>query len=80
MPSWLIWAALKSNELSLPFDRISLEMIYRGLYHFSVAYDKGKAEYPIKYFAAKENQDLKVVKALRKTVSKPDLSPFPAPS
>ncbi|MEH2150878.1 MAG: hypothetical protein V7K63_22730, partial [Nostoc sp.] len=33
-----------------------------------------------KYFAAKENQDLGVVKALRKPVSKLDLSPFPAPS
>jgi hypothetical protein len=56
------------------------EMIFRGLYHFSVAYDKGNADNPIKYFAAKENQDLGVVKALRKPASKLDLSPFPAPS
>ncbi|ABA25235.1 hypothetical protein Ava_C0147 (plasmid) [Trichormus variabilis ATCC 29413] len=35
---------------------------------------------PIKYFAAPENQDLGVVKALPKPVSKLDLSPFPAPS
>ncbi len=55
-------------------------MIFRGLYHFSVAYDKGKADHLIKYFAAKENQDLGVVKALRKPVSKLDLSPFSAPS
>ena len=84
--TWLFYAVLVdlgdavADELSLPFDRISLEMIFRGLYHFSVAYDKGKADDPIKYFAAKENQDLGVVKALRKTVSKLDLSPFPAPS
>ena len=52
-------------------------MIFRGFYHFSVAYDKGNADDPIKYFAAKENQDLGVVKALRKPVSKLDLSPFP---
>lgn len=84
--TWLFYAVLVdlgdavADELSLPFDRISLEMIYRGLYHFSVAYDKGKADDPIKYFAAKENQDLGVVKALRKPVSKLDLSPFPAPS
>ena len=45
--------------------------------HFSVAYDQGKATDPIKYFAAKENQDLGVVKALRKPVPKLDLSPFP---
>ena len=32
-----------ADKLSLPFDRISLEMIYRGLYHFSVAHQKGKA-------------------------------------
>jgi hypothetical protein len=54
-------------------------MIYRGLYHFSVAYDKGKANDPINYFAAKENQDLGIVKALRKPVAKLDLSPFPLP-
>jgi len=33
-----------ADELSLPFDRISLEMIYRGLYHFSVAQERGKAD------------------------------------
>lgn len=84
--TWLFYAVLVdlgdavADELSLPFERISLEMIFRGLYHFSVAYDKGKAKDPIQYFAAKENQDLGVVKALRKPVSKLDLSPFPAPS
>lgn len=45
--TWLFYAVLVdlgdavADELSLPFDRIYLEMIYRGLYHFSVAYDKG---------------------------------------
>ncbi|CDN09995.1 hypothetical protein RintRC_6741 [Richelia intracellularis] len=29
-----------ADELSLPFDSISFEMIYRGLSHFSVAYQK----------------------------------------
>ncbi len=84
--TWLFYAVLVdlgdavADELALPFDRISLEMIFRGLYHFSVAYDKGNADDPIKYFAAKENQDLGVVKALRKPVFRLDLSPFPAPS
>lgn len=55
-------------------------MIFRSLYYFSVAHDKGKADDPVKYFAAKENQDLGVVKALRKPVFKLNLSPFPAPS
>ena len=81
--TWLFYAVLVdlgdalADELSLPFDRISFEMVYRGLYHFSVAYDKGRATDPVKYFAAKENQDLGVVKALRKPVPKLDLSPFP---
>ncbi len=83
--TWLFYAVLVdlgdaiADELSLPFDRISLEMIYRGLYHFSVAYAQGKATDPVKYFTAKENQDLGVVKALRKPVPKLDLSPFPLP-
>ena len=83
--TWLFYAVLVdlgdavADELSLPFDRISLEMLYRGLYHFSVAYDKGKATDPVKYFAAQENHDLDVVKALRKPVPKLDLSPFPVP-
>lgn len=84
--TWLFYAVLVdlgdavADELSLPFDRISLEMIYRGLYHFSVAYDKGNADDPIQYFAAQENQDLGVVKALRKPVPKLNLSPFFAPT
>ncbi len=82
--TWLFYAVLVdlgdaiADELALPFDRISLEMVYRGLYHFSVAYDKGKATDPVKYFAAKQNQDLGVVKQERKHVPKLDLSPFPS--
>ena len=54
--------------------------LYRGLYHFSVAQEKGEADDPVKYFAAKENLDLGVVKSVRKPVSKLHLSPFPTPS
>jgi hypothetical protein len=81
--TWLFYAVLVdlgdaiADELGLPFDRISLEMVYRGLYHFSVAYDKGKASDPIKYFASPENQDLGVVKSLPKTQQDIELSPFP---
>ncbi|GAB1538081.1 hypothetical protein NUACC21_07380 [Scytonema sp. NUACC21] len=53
--------------------RETFEMIFRSLYHFSIANDKGKAHDPIKYFAAPENQDLGVVKYLRKPVSKLDI-------
>ena len=66
-----------ADELSLPFDRISLEMIYRGLYHFYVAHQKGKANDLIKYFTAPENQDLGIVKRKRKPNIKLIVAPFP---
>jgi hypothetical protein len=66
-----------ADELSLPFDRISLEMIYRGLYHFSVAHQKGKATDPVQYFSAGENQDLGIVKRQRKPTVKLIVAPFP---
>jgi hypothetical protein len=81
--TWLFYAALVdlgdaiADELALPFDRISLEMTYRGLYHFYVAHHKGLATDPILYFAAKENQDLGVVKTIRKPNVKLIIAPFP---
>jgi hypothetical protein len=73
--TWLFYAILLdlgdavAEELMLPFDRISLEMVFRGLYHFSQAYKKGKATNPIKYLSAPENQDLGGVKRLRKKLA-----------
>jgi len=70
--TWLFFALLVdlgdevANELMLPFDRISLEMVFRGLYYFTNAHQRGEATDPIKYLAAPENQDLGVVKRLRK--------------
>ena len=81
--TWLFYAVLVdlgdvvADELSLPFDSISLEMIYRGLYHFYVAHQKGKATNPVKYFAAPENQDLGIVKRQRKPNVKLIVAPFP---
>ncbi len=81
--TWLFFAVLVdlgdavADELGVPFERISLEMLYRGLYHFGVARQKGIASDPVTYFAAVENQDLGVVKKLRKPLAKPDLRPFP---
>jgi hypothetical protein len=81
--TWLFYAVLVdlgdavADELSLPFDSISLEMIYRGLYHFYVAHQKGKATDPIKYFAAPENEDLGIVKRQRKPNMKLIVAPFP---
>lgn len=81
--TWLFYAILVdlgdalADRLGLPFDRISLEMLYRGFYHFSRAYSKGLTTDPISYFADPANQDLAVVKRLRKPISRLDLSPFP---
>ena len=52
-------------------------MIYRGLYHFSVAHQKGLANDPIKYFAAPKNRDLGIVKAIRKPRVRLIIAPFP---
>jgi IS4 transposase len=74
--TWLFYAVLidladaVAEELMLPFDRISLEMVFRGLYHFIQAYNRGEATDPVKYLAAPKNRDLGVVKRLRK--KKPD--------
>jgi len=70
--TWLFFALLVdlgdaiAEELMLPFDRISLEMVFRGLYHFTQAHHRGEATDPIKYLSAPENRDLGVVKRIRK--------------
>ena len=82
--TWLFYAILVdlgdavADELELPFDRISLEMTYRGLYHFSVAYQKGLTSDPVQYFADPKNQDLGIVKRQRKPRVRLIISPFPA--
>lgn len=71
--TWLFFAVLVdlgdavAEELMLPFDRISLEMVFRSLYYFNQAFNKGEATDLVKYLAAPENRDLGVVKRLRKT-------------
>lgn len=81
--TWLFYAVLVdlgdavADELSLPFDDISLEMIYRGLYHFTMAHQKGKATDPVKYFADPENRDLGIIKQKRKPKVKLIVAPFP---
>jgi hypothetical protein len=65
-------------ELSLPFDRISLEMIYRGLYYFHTASSRGEAHDPVKYFSNPDIQKcLGIVKRQRKPASKLIIAPFP---
>ncbi|WP_083890046.1 IS4 family transposase [Crinalium epipsammum] len=81
--TWLFYAVLVdlgdavADELALPFDEISLEMIYRGLYHFTMAHQKGKATDPVKYFADPENRDLGIIKQQRNPNVKLIVAPFP---
>ena len=66
-----------AEELEILFEQISLEMIYRGMYHFYVAYQKELAFDPIEYFADPQNRDLGIVKRSRKPRNRL-VSPFPA--
>lgn len=81
--TWLFFAVLVdlgdavAEELMLPFDRISLEMVFRGLYHFNYAYQQGTATDPVKFLAAPENRDLGIVKRLRPPTPLAQLNPFP---
>lgn len=62
--TWLFYAILVdlgdavADEIGVPFDRISLEMLYRGLYHFTQARSKGKATDPVTYFSCISDKDL----------------------
>lgn len=82
--TWLFYAVLVdlgdavANELEVPFEQISLEMICRGMYHFSVAYEKGLALDMIKYFADESNRDLGIIKRQQKPRKRLIVSPFPA--
>lgn len=82
--TWLFYAVLVdlgdgvADELALPFDCISLEMIYRGLYYFHGASKRGEAQDPVKYFAAPDVQKcLGIVKRQRKPKTKLIIAPFP---
>ena len=69
-----------AEQFALPFDSISVEMVFRGIYHFSVAHHQGsKINDLVLYLTAPENQDLGVVKQTRSARASPhlDLSPSP---
>ena len=84
--TWLFYAVLLdlcdevADELTLPFDSISVEMVFRGIYHFTQALNQGNACNIVAYFTAPENHDLGIVKTLRPKRVKPllDLSPSPS--
>lgn len=81
--TWLFYAILVdlgdavAHEMALPFNRISLEMLFRGLYHFNHAFHMGNADDPVTYFADSNNKDLGVVKRKRQQETILDLNPFP---
>ena len=66
-----------ADAVQLPLERISPEMVWRGLYHFNTAYNKGTATDPIAYLTAPENRDLSVIKPPRK--KKENTRPQPLP-
>lgn len=69
--TWILYAVLVdltdavAQQLNRPFHALSLEMVYRGLYHFTIAYHRGKATDPIVYLAA-EAKGLGIIKRQRK--------------
>ena len=67
-----------ADELSLPFDRISLEMIYRGLYYFHSASKGGETQDPVTYFSNTDiHKCLGIVKRQRKPKKRLIIAPFP---
>lgn len=84
--TWLFYAILLdlsdevADELTLPINSISVEMVFRGIYHFTQALNQGSATNIVSYLTAPENHDLGIVKSSRPKRAKPtlDLSPFPA--
>ena len=40
-----------ADALQRPFKDVSLEMVFRGLYHFAQAHHRGEADDPVAYFA-----------------------------
>lgn len=84
--TWLFYAILLdlcddiADELTLPFDSISVEMVFRGIYHFTQALNQGSATDIIAYLTAPKNRDLGIVKSPRPKHAKPtpDLSPSPS--
>ncbi len=68
---WLLYAVLVdltdavAEELDQPFAALSLEMVYRSLYFFTAADQRGEATDIVPYLAA-EAADLGIVKRKRK--------------
>jgi hypothetical protein len=74
--TWLVYAVLVdltdavAEALCTPFRALSIEMVYRGLYHFTQAYHRGDADEPVAYLAAKAER-LGILKRKRKKRASP---------
>ena len=72
--TWLLYAVLVdltdavAEELDRPFAALSLEMVYRSLYFFTGAYQRGAASDPVAYLAAKA-EPFGIIKRQRRTTS-----------
>lgn len=79
--SWLLYAVLVdltdavAEALTQPFAALSMEMVYRSLYFFTGAYQRGEATDVVAYFAA-EAKSLGILK--RKTAQPSPLLIIPA--
>jgi hypothetical protein len=79
--SWLLYAVLVdladdvADTLGVPLERVSLEMVFRGLYYFSLAAARGEAHDPVAYLAAQP--DLGILKATRPQRARERLDAFP---
>jgi len=69
--TWLLYALLVdladavAGAADVVFDAISIEMVFRGLYHFTQAYHRGAASDPVRYLA-QHARDLAILKRKRK--------------
>lgn len=68
--TWLLYVLLidltdaVADALRRPFKDLSVEMVFRGLYHFTRDHHKGKATDPVEYFARRA-KDLALIKQKR---------------
>jgi len=69
--TWILYAILVdltddvAEALNRPFDSLSIEMVYRGLYHFARAFQRGEAQDPVAYLADNA-KSLGIIKRRRK--------------
>jgi hypothetical protein len=74
--TWILYAVLVdltdavAEALAKPFQALSMEMVYRGLYDFTQAYHRGEADDPVAYLAANA-ATLGIIKRKRKKRTSP---------